>query len=527
MKNLILRIALMLTAMVQAPVANAQPPEPVCGWTADLYEQELLFSGDPNNPCFNVDGVLNDCAPVYIRFNFHFFTDTDCSGHLQVSQTEQIMAYDIAEKLVNDANQVLANNQIQWQFPGAVAVCNPLRYMLAGVYIHCQNNATGGSATSGLHSNWGVHKDTEINVYIANFPGSATGIGFPTYANIDWLETGNFNHEIGHVFALIHTFDPTENCSDTPRVTYDWDKNCNGNPGDPGEQLLQCWSFIDPDKLPGQPGFTDSNNNGVHDCNEIPPCVNSPCCNWAYIDNNFMSYNAYKSSYTKCQLGKMLTDLAVNDCNYIEKIGGCPPPHAFISQTPEDKLNTEYCRECLVLQASFNEDRYLFEIFGTPGTPPVYSSGWVDGKAENFCFFTNRRYGGHYLAPNTQYTAVLTVKNDCHEKDSTSYVFTTPSAKCRAQDTGIDTLMGTGERVALSPNPVSDLLHIRLAAGPEENITLFITNTLGGAMELKQLFTPAEGETTLDIPVGHLETGVYTVSITGEHLFYQSHFIKI
>lgn len=526
MKYPITNYALAFASVMLLPsilTAQNETPPAFCGWTAELNEGEPEPTGDPENQCFDIASVLTDCSPVYIRFNVHFFTDTDCEGELQITNSEQASAYEIAEKLINDANHVLANNQIQWQSPGAAAVCNPLRYVLSGVYIHCLSNAVGGSNTASLHFNWGVNKDTEINLYIANFPGAATGIGFPTYANIDWIETGNFNHEICHVFALTHTFDPSENCSDTPRVVFNWDKNCDGDVNDSGEQILQCWSYVDPDKLPGEAGFSDINNNGIHDCDEEFPCTPNPCCDWAFIDNNIMSYNSYKSSYTKCQLTKMLTDLAEHDCNYIEKIGGCPPPHAFISQTPREIRNTDYCSECIVLSASFNDTRHLLEIYQTSGGQLAYSSGWVYGPATNFCFFTNKSFSSHYLKPNTEYKVILTVGNDCNEEDQAAYTFTTPGPKCTLEGTTIE----PEPQLQMRPNPAGNTIQVNFNANSGEKFIILATDHLNSSrMVLTRQYIAASGENQLDISVAGLIAGHYTLSVIGEYHLYQSHFIK-
>jgi Pregnancy-associated plasma protein-A len=502
---------------------KAQDEEALCGWTIALNEGEPEPTGNPEDQCFDVAAVLESCTPVYIRFNVHFFTDTDCKGSVQIINSSQRSAYKIAENLINNANHTLANNQIQWQSPGAVQVCNPIRYVLSGVYIHCLSDAVGGSHTAALHYDWSVHEDTEINVYIANFPGAATGIGFPTYASIDWVEAGNLNHEIGHVFGLTHTFDPTENCSDTPRVIHNWDKNCDGDLTDPGEQVLQCWSYIDADMLPGQAGFRDANNNGAHDCNEMLPCTPSPCCDWLYIDNNFMSYNAYKSSYTKCQLSKMLTDLSEHDCSYVEKIGGCPPPHAFITQTPSDILNTDYCIECIVLEASFNETQHLLEIYSISNGVLAYSSGWKNSPVDNFCFTTKKSDAGHFLKPNTEYRVVLAVKNECGDEDDAEYVFTTPSPKCTLEGISI----GVEEQMLLRPNPTALTIQVHFNADSDERFVFMVVDNLSGRKTIvQQNYVAYNGENQIDISVIDLNTGSYTLICIGEHHLYQSRFVK-
>ncbi len=469
-----------------------------------------------------MEQVFANCTPVYVRINFHFFTDTACDGTIQVSNTNQNSAYKLAEDLLNNANGTLNNNQVQWQSPGATQVCNPIRYVLSGVYTHCLNNAVGGYDTDLLHKTWGVNTATEINVYIADFPGNATGIGLDTYASIDWLETGNFNHELGHTFSLWHShFEDL--CDDTPQVTHSWDKNCDGDTNDAGEQYLQCWGYIEPDRLPGEPGYADGNNNGVHDCSENRPCTDRPCCDWANIDNNVMSYNAFKSSYTACQIKRMLTDLAENDCEYIASIGGCPPPSAFITQAPKDILNTKFCSECIVLRASFNDDEYRLKIIELATGQVAHDSGWKNGPVNNFCFSTSQPTLGNYLKPNTQYKVILTVENYCGDEDTAEYIFTTPSPKCYVD--GVPNDLQLSMRV--NPNPATSTVNIGFDANLNEKFVLLATNTLTGVGTLLvQNHYATNGENNLDISISVLPSGSYTLTLIGDSHLYQSHLVK-
>ncbi|GAB4495560.1 MAG: hypothetical protein OHK0019_24970 [Saprospiraceae bacterium] len=483
----------------------------MCGWTEELTRDSVAQSG---THCFDVEQVFANCDPVYIRVNFHFFVNDNCNGNLQVSGTPQHTATIIAKNLVNQANDALANNQIQWQMPGATTVCNPMRYVLRGVYTHCKTNATGGYSTPTLHNIYGVNTTSEINVYVANFPGGATGIGYPTYASIDWIETGNFNHEMGHVFSLAHNF-MFDGCDDTPNLSHSWDRNCNGTIASNNETNRQCWNHIPADKLPGEPGFSDANGNGTHDCNEMPPCTSNPCCSWAYVDNNVMSYNTYESAWTECQVLKVLNHLNDIDCGFVENVGGCPPPSAFITQTPKDLLNTTYCSECLILNGSFNEDEYLLNIYEIVNEQEVlaYTSGWDDGPVPNFCFSTNSHilFSGNYLKPNKQYKVVLTVENYCGDEHSYEYLFTTPSSNCSISG---DPSSPTEMRV--NPNPGSDLIQIEFDGFANESFHLFATNNLSGNISiLFQNYTALDGGNSTQINVYELAAGSYTLTLIG------------
>ena len=112
---------------------KSQNEESTCGWTEDIAQN--ASSSASAAFCFDVDQVLLNCTPVYVRINFHFFTDTDCDGNIQITNSTQTQAFRIAENLLNEANGVLSANQVQWHVTGAVAICNPIRYVLSGVYI--------------------------------------------------------------------------------------------------------------------------------------------------------------------------------------------------------------------------------------------------------------------------------------------------------------------------------------------------------------------------------------------------------
>ncbi len=86
--------------------ANAQFQ---CDLSLEL-QQEL--SPDPVVPmdyCFDISTVQDDCIPVYVRVNFHFFLDDDCQGELAAADyvTEDLLpqnAFSLAEELVDEAN---------------------------------------------------------------------------------------------------------------------------------------------------------------------------------------------------------------------------------------------------------------------------------------------------------------------------------------------------------------------------------------------------------------------------------------
>lgn len=108
------------------------------------------------NHCFEVDLIQETCTKVWVRINVHFFLDDNCGGTLDPLGLEDIPiedAYKVAEEWVESANEQLGDLYPQWiqiplwhsmwNDPANVkpAQCNPIRYALSGVYIHCDTNA--------------------------------------------------------------------------------------------------------------------------------------------------------------------------------------------------------------------------------------------------------------------------------------------------------------------------------------------------------------------------------------------------
>jgi hypothetical protein len=522
---------LTLLLMINHLQVSAQEESPYCGW----IKSEINVKKSDNTPCFDMDYVYKNCIPVYVRVNLHFFVNDKCNGLVQQMNKIQKDVYGIAEEMIYYANKTFENNEAQWQVVGAVAPCVPVRLVLKGIHMHCKSDAVGIVNTIELNEQFGVNKTTEINFYIADTDIGASGIGYhldrsgsATFFNKEsWWTIGNFVHELGHILNLDHSFS-TDDCDDTPQIKFNWDKNCNGifersSNKDENEKDLTCWNKIEANKNKGEEGFSDINKNLVHDCNEKNPCTECPCCRQEFIDNNVMSYSAIKSALTECQVKLMLEDLSEFNCGLIEKIGDCPPATAFITQIPEDLKDESKCKECLILEASTNEEEYELKIYKRINGQEqlVYNGGKIIGQAQNFCYKTGTAFEGlkNYLEHETKYVAYLVTKNSCSE-DLFEYEFITNSSDCNSVQY---------ESLAITPNPGVNLINVE-----------FESQVIGEKLECiaKELITGNHyvvfhnhisklGMNRIDLDVTHLPEGIFKLTIVGENSIFQNTFIKM
>ncbi len=493
-----------------------------CATTTPIQSQENMLA-----PCFDVEELLKDCEEgksIYMRVNLHYFTNDDCTGNLQISGTTQEAAYKHADDFIKAANEALANNQRQWGVASSVAPCNPLRYVLSGVHIHCKSNANGGNVHN-LHQNYGVNKQTEINYYIANYPGNTTGQGFATYGVIDWITTGNFNHELGHTFSLDHSW-YNDLLTDTPELVYDWDKNCDGEIKDLDtngdgikdhlENDRQCWNII-------EDGATDTNINGIYDCIEVAPCTIHPCCSWDNINNNVMAYNAFENAYTSQQITKLLTHIA-NDsakCHMIETISNCPPPKAIIGQTPFTLQYDNPCNECIYFSASSNDTKFKYDLYenGVGGRVCILTQSWQTRESDKFCYGIGKLGSPNKLKPNTSYTIKLVVENNCGDTEEVEYTFTT-GIECRMD---IPT-----EQIPGYPNPSDDTYRINYNSGEEEIVNIQAFHSLTGALTtLITNYQLNQGNNEINLDISNLSNGSNFIIIAGGSIYLRSQVLKI
>lgn len=493
--------------------------EEYCGNSDTPISSDTIYAN--RGSCFDIEEILEGCEEgVYkwIKVNLHFFTTDDCKGTVQVFPgATQTNLYTLGENFIDEANQLLEGNYPQWT-EETVGECIPFRYVLKGIYIHCKSNAVGNDF-SDLSNNYSVNKTSELNIFIANLPGTVTGQvngigGTNSITSVDWTVPGNLNHEMGHLLGLYHSHSP-DMIDDTPTLRWNWDGSCDGNYTSTSPDLFNkfCWSYE------GE-GTADRNGNSVNDCEEEHPCEIYPCCSWAWVNNNVMAYNAYQNCFTEGQIQRVLEVLDENKCDFIETISDCPPPNAFISQT-QFSLATNDCFQCIYLNASVNEEKYQYVVYknSVGGPIEVENTGWVNGEATTYCY--NVISGTNKLDANTSYTIKLYVQNECFELDSISYNFTTPTSGC-----GNEVIKNFNSK---APNPTDGTLRVKFDAELNEvyQVKVYNTNT-SGLIEISQGFTATtSGENEVVLDLSGLSNGTYYVLAWAQYNIYGGQVVKI
>jgi hypothetical protein len=348
--------------------------------------------------CFDISQIISECIPVYVRTNIHFFLNDECGGELATAPyvSENLQAYNafsLAESLIDNANIFfekmsanLLNLNYQWHSaehgaPITSNQCIPIRYVLAGVYVHCSTLDQDVTLTEGFSSfnDYEINPLSEINVFVSNFI-TGNGNGFANnvtnQACIENFTPGLFNHELGHVFSLNHTF-VVDLCDDTWRYDWGWDSDCDTVDDVFGNK---CWD--------SEPSFGNPPND-LDACDEALFCTAHPCCDWTAQNNNLMTYSAWGyngdySALTPCQLNLMVTDISDNMCDYVADVhDGCPPPSANIGilPTPSGQMD---CPACFYLNASYNESIYSISILNSNGYP-ILETGEIEGEVGKYC----------------------------------------------------------------------------------------------------------------------------------------------
>ena len=257
--------------------------------------QQENFASRPGRYC----GDALDYAPdtnnlaafpmKYVRVNIHFMNSADSTHNYNGAEAETF-----AKDLVHASNYALGKNHKMWLPAGNQTPVLPIRFRYeltgrpgdtqdSGVYCHYDDDLyyyvhKGKNANlfdREVIKRYSVQTDTVLNIFI--MPHHPDSVASPTYSSggvgvalgtavklagvyenggTCWDYRGLFNHEVGHIFGLSHTWAFNDGCDDTPQ-----------NPG--------CWNK-----------------------SEKPPCDTQ-------ATNNVMDYNARQSAWTPCQIGRV------------------------------------------------------------------------------------------------------------------------------------------------------------------------------------------------------------------------------
>ncbi|PHN04478.1 M43 family zinc metalloprotease [Flavilitoribacter nigricans] len=255
-------------------------------------------------PCYNYGSYVPDTThldhtPVkYIRVNFHWMQPLDAVVDFPEEKVEEF-----SRGLLMACNYAMANNKAMWLPHNNDTPTLPIRiqYELTplpedadddGIYFHYDDDlyyyvAKGKDRNlyeREVIKKYGTQLDSVLNfffmphhpdsvaskTYLAVGTGVALGnaikLAGVNYEGDFWPYRGVFNHEVGHIFGLNHTWAYNDGCDDTPR------------------HKQNCWNR-------GQPGCDTTTSNNV------------------------MDYNAMQLAWTPCQIGKMHQRMADTRAN--------------------------------------------------------------------------------------------------------------------------------------------------------------------------------------------------------------------
>ena len=411
---------------------------------------------------------LNGPWVIYIRLNFNFYVDDDCTGLTayrdQSGGVPQKEAFDRARELVEDMNdflEAMGNNTPNNQSFHGAQVTQPQfvhhRFIVDDVRIWCDTEKRSGSLDDYAFTLAG--NDDVISVNIANFPG---GDGQASrslkYNLVENYSPSNLYHEILHNFTLWHPFDGSntnfDGCLDTwhfPWTVY----TPNDDPGTPSFGYRNCWRTS---------VLFDINNDSINEnlCDLSDPLVaqyvdtTKPphlCCSQEWQNNNILGYGLHatqrdKATITPCQMSTTLNLLLDPDHRLNEVVAsephGCPPVSAIIGRLPTFDQENAPCWFPIYLGASMGGTSYSYSILrqsaGT--TSQIFSSGQQDGNPDNVVLGFGQPVDpskpwltpvDHHLTAG-DYIILFSIQNECNSYDLASLSFHYPEHCIEEQD---------------------------------------------------------------------------------------------
>ncbi len=248
------------------------------------------------NPCYSNENYIPDTSylshfPIkYIRINFHWLNSSDSSKNFNGQE-----AIDFTKGWLYAANKdLISNNKLWFPYQNKLPTLpTRYRYVLTpdsnspgdqGIYFHYDDDLfyyvhkgkNRNLFDRSVINKYSVGKDSVLNVFIMphhpdsiiskSYNASGVGVALGNAIKIagvfenkapPWSYRGVLNHEVGHVFGLVHAWVRNDGCNDTP------------------PHPARCWNRT-----------------------EEPPCD-------TMATNNVMDYNALQNAWTPCQIGKV------------------------------------------------------------------------------------------------------------------------------------------------------------------------------------------------------------------------------
>ena len=249
------------------------------------------------NPCcrefesYTPDTNYLDHTPFkYVRVNLHFMNSEDSTQNFNGRE-----GIKFGEDLIHAANYDIRTNDKLFLPYGNDLPNLPPRYRLVltpnqeddpedkGIYFHYDDELyyyivmgrNRNRHRREVVDKYATNTDSVLNIFI--MPHHPDSVASPTYdayrcgislgnavkiagayenSKDPWMIRQVVNHEVGHVYGLVHTWAYNDGCDDTPN-----------NP--------RCWNRT-----------------------KNPPCDTA-------ASNNLMDYNAYQNAWSPCQIGKM------------------------------------------------------------------------------------------------------------------------------------------------------------------------------------------------------------------------------
>lgn len=496
--------------------------ESMWGQPSQVYPQALLECGTDQLPqhavdspvmdtsCFNLQYVLDNCVPVYIRTTVHLFADDNCDGRVRLSPTKeydsdgnwtgnyinedvtQVDGLQQAEDLIdnmNAFNEAIGRNH-EW-YNDIVPVdpadqsgpqCFPVRYVLDDVIIHCDSDRQSNSFTTvdDYTDDFGSGSQYDIFIYELTSTGSSTPSG-ASYLREASHNSGSFSpanhvHEAGHSFGCKHTFTPGDDgCADTWNPGWSWN-GCEGNEARSSD--VSCrWTI-------------SSSDDRCDDECAIP----HPCCGWDFQTNNVMSYSGfgdwpgeYKedgswkngANMTACQMELQLWTIRDHLCDivYDDQIGSpCPPVAANIGALPTSDGGLE-CPPCFYLGTSDNEYQHQLVLMDESGNQ-LFNSGNIINEAGQFCLNATQDKDGNWhwpyeLTSGQSYTLLLSVQNECGDSDTETHNFSLGNPHCYIS-TPVTPSLVLG---LIAPNPSNGMITVDLDVVSAGNLSVYGVHT--------------------------------------------------